>query len=41
MRGVYRVLVRKAEGKRSFGRPRIRWVDNIKINTQEMRWGSD
>jgi hypothetical protein len=27
---VYRVLVGKPEGKRSLGRPRIRWEDNIK-----------
>jgi len=30
-RGVYRVLVRKPEGKRPLGRPRRRWEDNIKI----------
>ena len=29
-RGVYRVLLRKPEGKRPFGRPRRRWDDNIK-----------
>ena len=29
--GVYRVLVRRSEGKRPLGRPRRRWVDNIKI----------
>ena len=29
-RGVYRVLVGKPEGKRPLGRPRRRWVDNIK-----------
>jgi hypothetical protein len=29
-RGVYRVLVRKPEGKRPIGRPRHRWEDNIK-----------
>ena len=29
-RGVYRVLVVKPEGKRPLGRPRRRWVDNIK-----------
>jgi len=29
-RGVYRVLVGKPEGKRSLGRPRRRWVDNIR-----------
>jgi hypothetical protein len=36
-RGVYRVLVRKAEGKRPFGRPRRRWEDNIKMFLQEVR----
>ena len=34
-RGVYRVLVGKSEGKRSFGRPRRRWKDNIKTDLQE------
>jgi hypothetical protein len=29
-RGVHRVLVGKPEGKRSMGRPRRRWEDNIK-----------
>jgi hypothetical protein len=29
-RGVYRILVGKPEGKRPFGRPRLRWEDNIK-----------
>jgi hypothetical protein len=28
-KGVYRVLVGKPEGKRSLGRPRLRWEDNI------------
>jgi hypothetical protein len=36
MRGVYRVLVGKPEGKRPFGRPRRRWEDNIKMDLQEM-----
>jgi len=31
-RGVYRVLVGKPEGKRALGRPRRRWVDNIKMD---------
>jgi hypothetical protein len=35
-RGVYRVLVVKAEGKRPLGRPRRRWVDNIRMDLQEM-----
>jgi hypothetical protein len=30
-RGAYRVLMGKPEGRRSFGRPRHRWVVNIKI----------
>jgi hypothetical protein len=30
-RGAYRVLVGKPEGKRSLGRSRLRWEDNIKI----------
>jgi hypothetical protein len=29
---VYRILVGKAEGKRPLGRPRRRWVDNIKMD---------
>jgi hypothetical protein len=31
-RNVYRLLVGKPEGKRSLGRPRSRWMDNIKMN---------
>jgi hypothetical protein len=31
MRNAYRILVGKPEGKRSLGRPRHRWVNNIKI----------
>jgi len=31
-RGVYRVLLRKLEGKRPLGRPRRRWVDNIRVD---------
>ena len=38
-RGLYRVLVRKREGKRPFGRPRCRWVDNIKKDLQEVGCG--
>jgi hypothetical protein len=29
---VYRLLVRKPEGKRPLGRPRSRWIDNIKMD---------
>ena len=34
-REVYRVLVGKLEGKRLLGRPRRRWVDNIRMALQE------
>jgi len=34
-RGVYRVLVGKPEGKRPLGRPRRRWVDNIRMDLVE------
>ena len=38
-RGVYRVLVGKPEGKRPLGRPRCRWVDNIRMDLQEVGCG--
>ena len=38
-RGVYRVFVGKPEGKRSLGRPRLRWVDNIRTDLQEAGCG--
>jgi hypothetical protein len=31
MRNANRILVRKPEGKRPFGRPMRRWEDNIKM----------
>jgi hypothetical protein len=34
-RNVYRVLVGKPEGKRPLGRPRRRWIDNIKMDLLE------
>jgi hypothetical protein len=34
-RNAYRILVGKPEGKRPLGRPRRRWVDNIKIDLRE------
>jgi len=36
---AYRVLVGRPEGNRPFGRPRCRWVNNIKIDIQEVVWG--
>ena len=38
-RGVYRVLVGIPEGKRPLGRPRRRWVDNIRMDLQEVGCG--
>ena len=38
-RGVYRVLVGKPEGKRPLGRPRRRWVNNIRMDPQEVGCG--
>jgi hypothetical protein len=35
-RTAYRGLVGKPEGKRSLGRPRRRWEDNIKMDLQEV-----
>ena len=32
--GMYRVFVGKPEGRRALGRPRRRWVDNIKMDLQ-------
>jgi hypothetical protein len=39
VRGVYNILVGKPEGKRSLGRPRRRWEDNIKMNLRETGFG--
>jgi hypothetical protein len=38
-RGVYRVLVGKPEERRLLGRPRRRWVDNIRMDLQEVECG--
>ena len=38
-RGAYRGLVGKPEGKRPLGRTRCRWVDNIRMYLQEVRYG--
>jgi hypothetical protein len=39
-RGGYRVLVGRCEGRRSLGRPRLRWEDNIKMDIKDVGWGS-
>jgi hypothetical protein len=35
-RNAYRILVGKPEGRRPLGRPRRRWVDNIKMDLREV-----
>jgi hypothetical protein len=35
-RNVYRILMEKSDGKRPLGRPRRRWVDNIKMDVREI-----
>jgi hypothetical protein len=37
-RNAYRILVGKLEGKRPLGRPRRKWVDNIKMDLREIGW---
>jgi hypothetical protein len=37
-RNMYRLLVGKSEGKRLLGRPRRRWLDNVRINLGEAEW---
>jgi hypothetical protein len=38
-RNAYTLLVGKPEGKRPLGRPRRRWVDNVKMDLLEIGWG--
>jgi hypothetical protein len=37
-KNAYRILVGKPEGKRPLGRPKRRWVDNIKMDLREIGW---
>jgi hypothetical protein len=37
-RNAYRISVGNPEGKRPLGRPRHRWVDNIKMDLREIGW---
>jgi len=39
LRGVYRVLMGKPEGRRPLGRPRRRWVDNNRMDLQVVGCG--
>jgi hypothetical protein len=38
-RKAYGLLVGKREGKRQLGRPRRRWVDNIRLDLGGVGWG--
>jgi hypothetical protein len=38
-RNAYKLLMGKPEGKRPLGRPRRRWVDNIRMDLEEVGWG--
>jgi hypothetical protein len=38
MRNAYRILAGKPEGRRPLGRPRRRWVGNIKMDLREIEW---
>ena len=38
-RGMYRLLLGKSEGRRTMGRLRRRWVDNIRMDLQEVECG--
>jgi hypothetical protein len=35
---AYRILVGKLEGRRPLGRPKCRWMDNIKMDLREIGW---
>jgi hypothetical protein len=37
-RNAYRLLVGKPKGKRPLGRPRRRWMDNIRVDLGEVGW---
>jgi hypothetical protein len=36
---AYRIFMGNPEGMRPLGRPRRRWVDNIKMDLREIGWG--
>jgi hypothetical protein len=38
-RNACSLLVGKREGRRPLGRPRCRWVDNIRMDLEEVGWG--
>jgi hypothetical protein len=38
MRNAYKILVRKSEWKRTLGRIRRRWEDNIRLDLSNVWW---
>jgi hypothetical protein len=40
-RNAYRSLVGKSEGRRPLGRPKLKWVGNIRMDLVEVEWGDD
>jgi hypothetical protein len=38
-RNVYRLFMRKSEGRKPLGRPRHRWMNNIKMDLVDEGWG--
>jgi hypothetical protein len=38
MRNAYKIVVGKPERKRSLGKPRRRWEDNIRMDLREIGW---
>jgi hypothetical protein len=38
-KNAYRLMVGKPEGKSLLRRPRLRWVDNVRMNLGEVGWG--
>jgi hypothetical protein len=39
MKGAYRILVRKPEGRGPLGRPRLKLKDNIKVDLKNIGYG--
>jgi hypothetical protein len=37
-RNAYRLMVERPEGKRLLGRPRRKWMDNIRMDLGEVGW---
>jgi hypothetical protein len=37
-RNTHRIFVANPEGKRPLGRPRCRWLNNIKMDLREIGW---